>query len=258
MKHLLQYVKSFFTPVWAKETTYVIVPAFKIGGVQYFEYSDYVNMPVERAMHMKHVYQEFDLKVDRQLLEIHTKTTEKLINEAIDALTIKEGTLNTAKSMRLLNKALMFNTDIEKRNEFISDPYLIYKLCSVVYFDKNEDPRVYDQSYGEKKIEFWMKHKMGDFFLNLPLQRLIPHIDFSKIDTETFTKINQAVAAITIDQIDRYLESNNSTGITTDLKNNLQQRRDQLQNLLQLDGLAYQNITNYLQRESTNPEKRSA
>jgi hypothetical protein len=66
------------------------------------------------------------------------------------------------------------------------------------------------------------------------------------------------VAAITIDQIDRYLESNNSTGITTDLKNNLQQRRDQLQNLLQLDGLAYQNITNYLQRESTNPEKRSA
>jgi hypothetical protein len=44
---------------------------------------------------------------------------------------------------------------LAQRLKLPKDTELLYKLASVVYFDKEESPEVYDFEYAKKKIAFW-------------------------------------------------------------------------------------------------------
>ena len=249
MKDLILRIKSFLKPVWNKPTDYVIIPSFKLGGIQYYEYADYVNMPFERALAMRHCYQELDMKVDRDVLEAHTLEFDKSLEKLEELITVKDGSLNLKPIFKEISNLRLYNMDINQKLKHISEPGMIYKLASVCYFDANENPQVYDHGYNEKKIAEWKKHKMSDFFLTVPLSRLIPFIDFSKIDIETFTKVNQAAGALMVKTIENYLESPNSHGMSSDLRSSLQQRKEALKNILQSEGLDYENIISSLQSE---------
>jgi hypothetical protein len=163
-------------------------------------------------------YEEFKMKCDKNFLIAHTEAIENACNNG------------------KLNEVVRLTQDIRQRLSFISDPDLLLKLASVVYFDIKEDPTVYDFGYNEKKIAHWKKHHLKSFFQALPLQSLIPSLDFSKIDLEIFTKMNKKVRQITIHHIDRIISNLSQGELNEGLKKELQLQKESLINLLQLEG----------------------
>ncbi len=157
------------------------------------------------------------MKCDRTFLLAH--------NEAI------ENACNNGK----LTEVVRLNLDLKHRLSFVSDPDLLLKLASVVYFDENESPTTYDFKYNEKKIDEWKKDKLSDFFQVLPLQNLIPSLDFSKIDLKTFTQMNHEVRQLTVHQIDSILLNLSQTELNEDLRNKLELQKATLLNSIALE-----------------------
>jgi hypothetical protein len=79
---------------------------------------------------------------------------------------------------------------MKERTELALDTELIYKLASIVFFDKDENTTDYDFVYNLKKIENWKKDGSGAFFLLKPVQELLPAL--KDID-ENLLKYSQVV-----------------------------------------------------------------
>ena len=204
-------------PVWSKKSDYVIEFAFTFNGTDYYQMSDYINIPCERAFTAMSYYEEFKMKCDKTFLLGHTEAVENACNAG------------------KLNEVVRLTQDIRQRLNFISDPDLLLKLASVVFFDIKEDPTVYDFGYNEKKINNWKKHKLNSFFQALPLANLIPSLDFSKIDLEMFTKMNNEVRQITIHHLERVISNLSQEAQSEDLKKDLLLQKENLVKLLQLE-----------------------
>jgi len=204
-------------PVWKKKSNYVIEYAFTHNGKKYYQLSDYINIPCERAFTAITYYDELSMKCDRDFLLGH--------NEAI------ENACNNGK----LTEVVRLNNDLRMRLKLVSDPDLLLKLASVVYFDENEEPTTYDFKYNEKKIAEWKKYKLSDFFKVLPLQSLVPSLDFSKIDLETFTKMNHEVRLLTVQQIENILLNLSQVESNEDLRNKLELQKATLLNSIALE-----------------------
>lgn len=218
---LKEKLTKFFSskpPVWRKETNYVIEFAFKHNGKNYYQMSDYTNIPCERAFTAVSYYDELSMKCDRVFLLSH--------NEAIE----------TACNNGKLTEVVKLNHDLKLRLSLVSDPDLLLKLASVVFFDDNESPLVYDFAYNEKKLKEWKKDKLMDFFQVLPLQNLIPSLDFSKIDLKTFTKMNHEVRQLTVLQIDNILLNLSQEGLKGDLAKSLHLQKEELMTSIALEG----------------------
>jgi hypothetical protein len=218
LKEKLTKFFSSKSPKWSKETNYVIEFAFKHNGKNYYQMSDYINIPCERAFTAVSYYDELTMKCDRAFLLAH--------NEAI------ENACNNGK----LTEVVKLNHDLKLRLSLVSDPDLLLKLASVVFFDDNESPLVYDFAYNEKKLKEWKKDKLMDFFQVLPLQNLIPSLDFSKIDLKTFTKMNHEVRQLTVLQIDNILLNLSPEVLKGDLASELILQKEALQNSIALEG----------------------
>jgi hypothetical protein len=218
---LKEKLTKFFSskpPVWRKETNYVIEFAFKHNGKNYYQMSDYTNIPCERAFTAVSYYDELSMKCDRVFLLAH--------NEAIE----------TACNNGKLTEVVKLNHDLKLRISLVSDPDLLLKLASVVFFDENESPLVYDFAYNEKKIKEWKKDKLMDFFQVLPLQNLIPSLDFSKIDLKTFTQMNHEVRQLTVLQLDNILHNLSPEALNGDLAKGLILQKEALLNSIALEG----------------------
>jgi hypothetical protein len=218
---LKEKLTKFFSakpPVWRKETNYVIEFAFKHNGKNYYQMADYTNIPCERAFTAVSYYDELSMKCDREFLLAH--------NEAIE----------TACNNGKLTEVVKLNHDLKLRLSLVSDPDLLLKLASVVFFDENESPLVYDFAYNEKKIKEWKKDKLMDFFRVLPLQNLIPSLDFSKIDLKTFTQMNHEVRQLTVLQLDNILHNLSHEALKGDLAKGLILQKEALLNSIALEG----------------------
>jgi hypothetical protein len=79
----------------------------------------------------------------------------------------------------------------------------------VVFFDKSENPAVYDFKYNQKKIEFWKKEASAkQFFFMLPLQRLIPFLKDYEKNFDTYLMVTEAVKAQHLKNISQVLSKN--------------------------------------------------
>lgn len=152
---------------------YVIDFAFEVGGVKYYQLNDVYNLPVERGLMALAIYEETRMKCSREYLLKHVEVVRSLLREKkIDIYKIN--TINEQMSQRL---------------NFALDTDLIYKLASVIFFDKNENPAIYEPDYCAKKIEHWKKHKgVNDFFLQKPLQELIPFLKNVDFDLDMYSQ----------------------------------------------------------------------
>lgn len=163
------------------EIDYVYKEAFKVGGITYYEMDDLFNMPYQRGTACLRYYAEFNMRVDREFLEGHVKAVDELLQfvpgKAIDLVKIKQ-----------------LNNQLRDRMNWIIDEDLAYKLASVVYFDKNEHPTVYDSKYNIEKIAHWKKHASAkEFFFMQPLTRLIPFLKEYEENFETYLMVMEKV-----------------------------------------------------------------
>lgn len=156
------------------ESKHIIEYAFTCGGVDYFQHNDVFNIPYERGMMALIAYEECRSGMNREYLQKHVEAIDAILRSPnIDVFKIN--TLN-----QLLKEKMTFNVDAD----------LLYKLAAVVFFDKNENPALYEPSYCAKKIEHWKKHKETvAFFLQMPMKELIPFLNTSKEALQASIKV---------------------------------------------------------------------
>lgn len=167
-------------------TNHIITHAFTVAGVDYYQFDDIFNIPFERGLMALAIYEETRMNCNREYLEKHVEVMHDLLHSnKVDIFKINQ--LNEQMKERL---NISFNTS------------LLYKLASVVFFDKNENPSLYEPEYCDKKIEFWMKHKgMTDFFLQKPLLELIPFLQNVDFDLETYSEMIDKLDKIHLERL---------------------------------------------------------
>jgi hypothetical protein len=176
-KTIKNKIKNLFKR-FPKDIQYPIEFCFEIEGRSFYRFKDYFNIPYERGLKTITFYEEARMKITYEYLEQHTKAVEKiLLSPKIDVYKINE-----------LNKIL------KERLTWYFDTEILYKLASVVFFEKDENPTTYDFQYNAEKIEFWKKHKsVTDFFLQIPLLELMPFLKDAETNLEMYSEITNAL-----------------------------------------------------------------
>ena len=184
----LEKIKLRFASV--PTSKYMIKEAFVCGGVQYYQFDDIFNVPYQRGLTAITFFREMQMNCDREFLLAHCEAKANIAQKIMDSLNVKNNNLNLNKSITLFNQSAQLDLQLKERVAMITDPDLIYKLASVVYFDKTESPTIYEHGYNLKKIEHWKKHStMYDFFLQQPLRELVPFLTPSDTDTPSYLEL---------------------------------------------------------------------
>ncbi|MDR0737831.1 MAG: hypothetical protein LBF39_02030 [Prevotellaceae bacterium] len=157
---------------------HIIEYAFTVAGVDYYRHNDVFNLPFERGFMALAAYEECRMGVNREYLEAHTaRVKEILTSSKVDIFEVHK-----------------LNEQLKERMLFVTDADLLYKLASVVFFDKHENPALYEPDYNRCKIEFWKKHKgVADFFLQKPLKELIPFLNISEADLKASLEVAEKI-----------------------------------------------------------------
>jgi hypothetical protein len=69
------------------------------------------------------------------------------------------------------------NDQLKQRLDWVVVPDQVYKLASIVYFDASESPTHYEIGYAREKIARWKAEDVDAFFLQKPIQELIPFLN---------------------------------------------------------------------------------
>jgi hypothetical protein len=163
-------VKSFMI-----DNQYKITEAFRLDGVTYYQFDDQFKLPTGRGLCALTIYEEFNMRCTREYLELHTRAMEKLFSDPKKI---------NIQAMVIINK------NLQERLNLAMFPDHIYKLASVVFFDKTESYYNYDYAYNQKKIEKW-KAAGGtlDFFLKTPLRDLIPSLKLPEENAQDYFQV---------------------------------------------------------------------
>ena len=200
MKFLTNILNAFkkkpksASDIW-KDTRFVIKFAFQCDGIDYYCFEDLVNKPYERALTAIDFYSELQMNIDHEYLTLHIKAMREILN-------------SSKISIFDIHK---LNEQMAERVGMIRSPELIYKLASVVYFDKNENPTTYDFKYNQEKIKSWKKSfPDGSFFLQTPIQALVPFLTDSELNLETYQSLWEKVAKVHSDTLLSALSGSNN------------------------------------------------
>lgn len=161
---------------------YKVVPAFALDGVDYWMFESTNEVPTGRFFAAMGVYMEMEMNCNKEYLESHTKSMEKLLSDPKK--------INLTYIMQL-------NVNLKERLELMPFPDYIYKLASVIFFDKSESLYGYDWEYNKVKIEKW-KAAGGtlDFFSNTPLKELVPSLSMPAKDTQTYLTVSSLISEV--------------------------------------------------------------
>lgn len=164
-----------------QKNKYRIEYAFTCGGTKYYRFADITNLPYERGLMALVAYNEVEMRCSREFLIKYQGAVDKLLHDQkIDIFKIQQ--LN-----EILKQRLQLPTDVD----------LLYKLASICFFDKSENPAVYEPAYAEKKIAKWRKDKgVRDFFMQTPLLELMPFLGSVDTDLDTFSALQAEIDAI--------------------------------------------------------------
>lgn len=157
-----------------QKNKYRIEYAFTCGGTKYYRFADITNLPYERGLMAYNVYNEVGMNCSRDFLVKYADAIDKILHEQkIDVFRIEK-----------------LNSILKQRLTMPTDTDLLYKLSSVVFFDKSENPNVYEPEYAAKKIAKWRKDKgVHDFFTQTPLLELMPSSANVDTDLDTYSAI---------------------------------------------------------------------
>lgn len=143
---------------YPKQTEHEVVFAFTSNGVDYYQFADFNNIPALRGLKTMVFHEEMRCKITEGYLQLHCEAIDNILNQ---------NKINVFEIKRL-------NEQMKERMKLALDTELIYKLASIVYFDKQENTKDYDFAYNLKKIENWKKGGADAFFLLQPVQELLP------------------------------------------------------------------------------------
>lgn len=136
--------------------------------------------------------------IDAFLAEVNLRMTVGTLTAYLNEL---EKNLDGTKGQINLGKAFQIIYAMRTRTNLGFDPQLIKTLASIVYFDETEDLSDYDKTYCEKKIKFWEKHEVYDFFLTRPIAELCNLNGISETALKTYIQTaQQIIKDLTLEQ----------------------------------------------------------
>jgi hypothetical protein len=183
MMTLIKKIKKYFTPkprfFFIKDGKYKISEAFRANGKSYYMFDNLFEMPSHRGFSALTYYDELTMRCSRDYLLKHCRAIEILLG---DQKKFDIGTI------------ALIHRNLQDRVKLLPIPEHIYKLASVLFFDKTESPFAYDHEYNVKKIEEW-KHTEGllDFFLKTELKNLVPSLRSQESDILIFSKVAEQI-----------------------------------------------------------------
>ena len=170
-------IKSYFeSPPKLKDPT---TKEFSINGINYYKFKDISKVKCQRALTTNDFYGELSMGTTRDFLLLHLNTIDDILNSKnIDIYKIKT-----------------LNMQLKERLEMIYESDIIYKVASVVFFTKDEDPYFYDDILGQEKVVLFKAQdkedkKMGFFFGTL-FNSLIGSPDISETDLITYMEVGK-------------------------------------------------------------------
>ena len=186
---MLNKLRSIFKKDRFPDGKVVTEYAFTVGGIDYFQHVDEMNLPYKRALTVLTYYNELNSKIDSTYLDEHTKAVDAIFER-------KQIGFSELASLKALNEQM------KERRQMVFIPDHLYKLASVRFFDKNENPNDYDFKYNEKKIAHWKKHESaGTFFLRERIQNLIPFLKSAPFDLEQYSEMAEKMAQAQLENI---------------------------------------------------------
>lgn len=194
--NLLKWLKRPFKKpafIWpAKDIEF----AFTCGGVDYYNWRDINNIPALRGLMAYTVTNELTMRVDRDYL--------LQLTEAIDGL------INSDKPIKKTVLA-QFNLYLKERLNFVVETELLYKLASIVFFDRNENIYEYDFGYAQRKINAWKKEDVNLFFSTISISKLINYEGISELDLKVYSETIERVKRIHMEFLSELKFNSNST-----------------------------------------------
>lgn len=186
-------------PRFAVETLHPIIFAFESGGIKYYQFQDIFQLCHSRAFRAMEVYEEAQMRTTKEMLQIHIDAVDKILTgEKIDIYALKK-----------------LNDQLKERVEMVIASDTVWKLASVVFFDETENPYDYDYRYGIEKIKLWKKEKdVANFFLNTPINKLLPYLNMSESDLRIYMSVGEAMTREQIASLSQYTSK---TGMNKDL-----------------------------------------
>jgi hypothetical protein len=191
--NLFKSIKNKFKGLFyrfPKDIKYPIKEAFIVEGRTFYQFEDPFNIPYERGLKTVTFYEEARMKITYEYLEQHTKAVKKICSsQKIDIFKINA-----------------LNDIIIERMNWYCDVDIMYKLASIVYFEKDENPTTYDFKKCAEKVEFWKQHKtVTDFFLQTPLLELMPFLAELKVNLETYSLLTRELTKRHLDLVSSIL-----------------------------------------------------
>jgi len=171
-----------------------VIKAFQLGGTTYYMFDQTAEVPTGRMLAALAVYNEMEMKVDKEYLVLHTRAMEKLLSDP--------------KKINVMYIAQL-NLNLKERLELMPLPDFVYKLASVIFFDETESPYSYSFDYNKKKIEEWKKSgDTLDFFLSRLSSELIPSLKPATGNSRMFFQVAEQVAGIHLTDLTKILSAN--------------------------------------------------
>lgn len=180
-------IKSYLS-----DEKFKVVEAFRLNGKRYFMYEDATKAPTGRQLSAIAIYEEFNMRMTKEYMELHVRAVEKILNSNPVRLTV----------------LAQINQNMKERLQLAILPDHVYKLASVTYFDETESPYEYNYAYNNEKIKEW-KANGGtlDFFLKTPLKDLIPSLQLPEESAATYFQVSEMIANLHLTDLQEVLYS---------------------------------------------------
>lgn len=143
---------------------------FESGGIDNYKFVNEFNIPYARAMAALDVTKELEERTDIKYQKLAYQTIIELVNQG-----------------NLIGAGIVATNSLERMNH-IANLDIMYKLASVLYIWKGENPYIYDYEFADKKIQHWQKDKdIEGFFLKTPLSDYLPSFDGLQMNISQYT-----------------------------------------------------------------------
>ncbi len=175
--------------------------AFECGGKDYFEFIDKSNIPAMRGLNSLTFYDEMRNTITNDYLHAYIKKGDEIFSNP--------------KQINI-SEVVLHHNRLKERLNFIISKDIIYKIASVAFIDKDEDPSTYDFEYNKRKIENWKKNGADAFFLQKPLRNLIPFLKQQGDFSPTYLRVVENLESLqlnihSLQMFARELEAENSS-----------------------------------------------
>lgn len=173
---LFNFLKSFFER--KPKLDHPIEKVFTIEGTNYYQFKDISKIKCLRAFVVSDHYSELNMRCTREYLQAHCKAVDKL--------------LSNSKQINITQVAQL-NLQLKERLEMIYEVDIIYKIASVVFFDKSENPYEYDDMYAKEKIEKFKTYARTNdgFFFETLFKSLLNTENTKDQDLETYMSVGE-------------------------------------------------------------------